>query len=256
MSGPDQRFGGIKRLFGPEGQARLWAGRVAVVGLGGVGSWAAEALARSGVGQITLIDVDVVSLANTNRQLHAMTTTIGRPKAEVMAERLRDISPDARIQPTRARFDETTADRLLGEGFDAVIDAIDQPDHKALLIASCLRHGLPAVTSGGAAGRRDPSAIRVADLALASHDRLLVQVRRLLRRDHGFPQGGVPFGVDCVFSPEPAVRPGANEPTGSSPPAAAATGPDFRHGMGTVAFVTGSFGFALAGLVVRRLADA
>jgi tRNA A37 threonylcarbamoyladenosine dehydratase len=253
MIGNAQRFGGIERLFGRGSQALLWASKVAVVGLGGVGSWTAEALIRSGVGQITLVDMDIVSITNTNRQLHALDGTIGQPKAVVMAERLSKISPDARIECLQARFDETTADGLLPKGFHAVVDAIDQPAHKALLIAICRARGFSVFTSGGAAGRRNPGLVRVTDLALSSHDRLLAEVRRLLRRQHGFPAGDTPFGVDCVFSPEAPFRPVNAACSATSRDISAATGPDCRHGMGTAAFVTGTFGFALAGLVVRWL---
>jgi len=250
----DQRFLGMARLVGLAGLRQLEAAHVAVVGLGGVGSWAAEALVRSGVGAITLVDRDVISLTNANRQLHTLEETIGHSKAAVMAERLRRIHPHARIIGLQKSFDQATADELLATNFSAVVDAIDSPAQKALLIAACRLRQIPVFSSGGAGGRLDPGRIQTADLAEACYDRLLAEVRRLLRKHHGFPGANKPFGVPCVFSSEIPVRRSGSPPPDSDslPPAGAGT--DSRHGMGTAVFVTGSFGFALAGLVVRHLA--
>jgi tRNA A37 threonylcarbamoyladenosine dehydratase len=248
MDDAAERWSGVARLWGRAGLRRLRAARVAVIGLGGVGSWAAEALARSGVGGLRLVDKDAIAAGNLNRQLPALTTTVGRPKAMVLAERLRAIHPEADIEPRKLFFTGATADSLLAPPLDYVVDAIDAPALKALLAAECRTRGLPVILSGGAGGRRDPTRIQVADLADATHDGLLAGVRRHLRREHGFPAAGRPLGVECVFSPEPPGFPAPDEA-----PADGASLPPARR-YGTACFVTGAFGFALAAHVVRRLA--
>src|SRR5580658_4551002 len=211
MNDDDLRFGGVARLYGAGGLQRLLQASVCVVGLGGVGSWAAEALARSGVGRITLVDLDDVCLSNVNRQLHALDGAIGRPKVEVMAERIRAINPACRVNAVAEFFSESTAEEILAPGFDFVLDAIDQVTNKCLLIARCRQKEIPIVAVGGAGGRRDPAAIKVADLAQTSHDALLQQVRTRLRDDHGFTRAAkTPFGVPCVFSTEPTTPPAAD----------------------------------------------
>ena len=159
------RFGGIARLYGKAAFGRFLSSRVAVVGVGGVGSWAVESLARSGIGHLTLVDLDEICVTNVNRQLHAVDGQIGRQKTEVMAERARAIHPGAQVEVVPRFFTEHSAAEILTSGFDAVIDAIDTTRHKALLLAECHRRGIFAVTCGGAGGRRDPTRIRVADLA-------------------------------------------------------------------------------------------
>ncbi|MBI5386086.1 MAG: tRNA threonylcarbamoyladenosine dehydratase [Verrucomicrobia bacterium] len=256
MSDHASRFGGIARLFGAEKLERLRRAHVCVVGLGGVGSWAVEALARSAVGTLTLIDLDDVCVSNVNRQLHALDGAIGRPKVEVMAERARAINPDCTTCPVAEFFSEANADQMLATPFDFVIDAIDGPSNKALLIAKCRERGLRIVASGGAAGRRDPTAIRVADLAFSSHDRLLSQVRRVLRRFRGFPRGEQPFGVDCVFSAEPPLFPQQDGSVCGTRDPEAPVQIDCEHGLGTATFVTGAFGFAAASVAVRGIVEA
>jgi len=249
------RFSGIARLFGKAGADRLRRAHVAVVGIGGVGSWSVEALARSGIGQFTLIDLDDVCITNVNRQIPALSGTFGRPKVEVMAERVAAIHPGARITATRAFFTASTADTLLGAGFDAVLDAIDPLDQKCHLIAGCRRRGVPLVTVGGTGGRRDPLLVRTADLAQATHDSLLQKVRKRLRAEHGFERGkDVRFGVDCVFSTEPQIYPQSDGTVCEVRKPGSDLRLDCRSGYGTAAFVTGAFGFAAAALVVRRLA--
>ena len=236
------RFGGVARLFGDDGLARLRRAHAAVIGLGGVGSWACEALARSGVGALTLVDMDEVGVTNVNRQLPALTKNLGRPKAEVLAERARGIQPEMTVHPMARCFTAATAEALLGTRYDCLVDAIDSPSLKALLIASCRVRGIPVVTVGGAGGRRDPTRVCVADLAHTSHDPLLAGVRRLLRREHGFPRGDAPFGVECVFSSEPLSYP--------PDPAPASAG---QRRFGTACFVTGTCGFVAAARVVARI---
>ncbi len=256
MSDFETRFGGIARLYGNGGLARLRAAHVCVVGIGGVGAWAAEALARSGIGALTLVDLDEVCASNINRQLHALTETVGRAKVEVMAERIRAINPDCRVTAEQQFFTEQTAAALLAHKFDFVLDAIDSVTNKILLLAACRQKNLPVVSCGGAGGHRDGTQVRVGDLAKASHDRLLSEVRRKLRKEHQFPAEGSAMGVECVFSAERPVFP---QPDGSVSENRAAAEDGTRlncnGGLGSATFVTGAFGFAAAGIVVRRIAE-
>ena len=257
MSDYRQRFGGVARLYGDDGLTRLRRAHVAVVGLGGVGSWTSEALARSGLGALTLVDLDRVCVTNVNRQLPALTDTLGRLKVEVMAERARGIQPEIHVHPVARFFSAATADEILGTRYDAVVDAIDRPSLKALLIASCHARGLPIITVGGAGGRRDPTCVRVADLAQTTHDPLLAEVRRRLRREHGFPGGGGPFGVECVCSTEPLRYPPEPTPAHAGleaePPPPAASSSASERRFGTACFVTGVFGFTAAARVVAQV---
>src|SRR6516164_949486 len=203
----ERRFGGLSRLFGSAGLASLRRAHVCVVGLGGVGSWTVEALARSGIGQLTLIDMDDVCISNVNRQIHALDAELGQPKVEVLARRVRAINPECVVHQLHSFFLKSNARQVLQTPFDGVVDAIDGPSLKCLLIASCRERKIPIVAVGGAGGRQDPTAIEVTDLAFSSGDRLLQQVRRKLRRDYGFPRGDQPFGVECVVSRELPVFP-------------------------------------------------
>lgn len=253
------RFGGIARLYGRAGLARFLAARVAVVGVGGVGSWAVEALARSGVGNLTLVDLDEICLTNVNRQLHAMDGQIGRQKTEAMAERARAIHPVAEVVVVPRFFTEQTAAEILDAGFDAVVDAIDTTRHKALLLAECRRHGIFTVTCGGAGGRRDPTRIRVADLAFSGKDALLHQLRRTLRQDHGFPktppgENVRPLGIEAVFSDEPQVFEQCDGSVSAERPETGAGGINCSTGLGTVTHVTAAFGMTAAGRVLEHLA--
>jgi tRNA threonylcarbamoyladenosine dehydratase len=252
-AGYEARFGGIGRLFGRPAQERLRQAHVCVVGMGGVGSWAVEALARSGLGEFTLVDLDEVCISNANRQLHALVGQYGKPKVEVMHERIRAINPDCIVHPLLAFFTTANADTILGARFDYLLDAIDSPSKKCLLLARCRALGIPVVTTGGAGGRRDPTAIRVADLAGSSHDRLLQEVRRGLRRDFSFPRGAVPFGISCVFSTEAPVFPAGDGSVCAERPGGADLRLDCDRGYGTASFVTGAFGFAAAAVAVRHL---
>jgi tRNA A37 threonylcarbamoyladenosine dehydratase len=256
MSDFETRFGGIARLYGRDGLEKLRAARVCVVGLGGVGTWAAEALARSGLGALTLVDLDEVCASNINRQLHALTETVGRAKVAVMAERIQAINPDCRVTAEQQFFNEQTAAGLLAPQFDFVLDAIDSVTNKVLLLAGCRQRMLPVVACGGAGGRRDGTQVRTADLAQVSHDRLLAEVRKKLRKEFQFPADGSAMGVACVFSAESPVF---AQPDGSVC-ASRTVAPDGTRlncngGLGSAAFVTGAFGLAAAGIVVRRIAE-
>ena len=179
-----ERFGGVARLFGNAGLERLRAAHVCVVGVGGVGSWVVEGLARSGVGALTLVDLDDVCVTNVNRQLPALDGQIGRPKVTVLAERVRLINPECRVTEVREFFTAGSAERLLAPRFDFIVDAVDRMSHKALLIAGGRERGVPVLTVGAAGGRRDAGKIHAGDIGEAG-DELLRQVRKKLRRDHG-----------------------------------------------------------------------
>lgn len=253
------RFGGVARLYGRRGLARLSKARVAVVGIGGVGSWAVESLVRSGVGRLTLVDLDDICVTNVNRQLHALDGQLGRSKTAVMAERARAIHPGCEITEVAAFFTARTAAEILDAGFDAVLDAIDTTPHKSLLLAECHRRKLLVVTCGGAGGRRDPTRIRVADLAFSGKDPLLGQVRKSLRADHGFPkvpQGSNPtaFGIEAVFSDEPPVFVQCDGEVAPERPADGAARLNCTTGLGTAAHVTACFGLIAAGRIVERIA--
>lgn len=257
MSDYAERFGGIARLYGTAGLARLRAAHVAVVGIGGVGTWVVEALARSGVGALTLIDLDEICVTNVNRQAHALTGTVGRAKVEVMGERVHAINPECRVRTEAQFFTATTAEALLSPGFDFVVDAIDSVSAKVTLLAECQRRRLPVVASGGAGGRTDATAVRVADLAQVTHDRLLAEVRKRLRQEHGFPPPGQPMGIPCVYTTAPAVfaqADGSIGLTNCAIPGEEGTRLNCQGGLGSATFVTGTFGFCAAGLVVERLA--
>ncbi len=250
-----QRFGGLARLYGSAALPRLQAAHVCVVGVGGVGSWVAEGLARSGIGALTLIDLDDVCLTNVNRQLPALDGNIGRPKVEAIAERVKLINPHCQVTTVAEYFTAKTAETLLAGRYDWVVDAIDLMSNKALLIAECTRRGQPVLTVGSAGGRRDATRIRVSDLGGAHGDELLRQVRKKLRRDHGFAKGeGNQYGIPCVSSQEKPVYPWADGTCSSDPQEGSNLRLDCATGFGTAVFITGAFGFAAAGEVVRRVA--
>ena len=250
-----KRFSGVARLFGAEAMERLRRAHVCVIGLGGVGSWTVEALARSGIGELTLVDLDDVCISNVNRQLHALDGELGKPKVEVMARRTQAIHPGCVVHPLHSFFLESNAKQILQAGFDAVMDAIDSPSLKCLLIAMCRQRAIPVFTAGGAGGRRDPTAIEIVDLAFSSHDRLLHEVRRKLRRDYGFPRGDRPFGVECVLSREQPVFPTTTGAVCGDRAVSSDLRLDCNSGFGTASFVTASFGMAAAARIVQRIAD-
>jgi tRNA A37 threonylcarbamoyladenosine dehydratase len=251
------RFGALGRLYGAAALPRLHGAHVTVVGVGGVGSWVVEALARSGIGALTLVDLDDVCVTNTNRQLHALSESFGRPKVAVLAERVRAINPECRVTTHAEFFTAESADRLLATKADWLVDAIDGMSNKALLIARCVAHGQPVLTVGGAGGRRDATRIRVGDLGESQGDELLRLVRKKLRRDHGFARGeGNTYGIPCVYSNEKPVFPWADGTCSTEPEPGTSLKLDCASGFGTGVFVTGAFGFAAAGEVVRRIATA
>lgn len=254
-----QRFGGIGRLYGAAALPRLHGAHVAVVGVGGVGSWVVEALVRSGVGALTLVDMDDVCITNTNRQLPALAATVGRPKVQVLEERARAINPECRVTAVAEFLLPGNADRLLAPGFDIIVDAVDATSIKALLISKSRALGVPILVSGSAGGRRDPTQIRVADLGQAGADPLLQQVRRVLRTEHGFAKSpdGRPmhWDVPCVYSLEKAIYPQADGTCSNERERGDEQGLrlDCAAGFGAATSVTGAFGFALASEVLKKL---
>lgn len=256
-----RRFDRLGRLVGDEGMERLFASHVMVIGLGGVGSHAAEMLARSGVGRLTLVDFDLVCITNVNRQVQALQGAIGKPKAALTAERCQRINPQARVEAHHAFYDEKTADPLLALAPDVVVDAIDSLTAKAHLIASCRERGLRLITSTGSGGRMDPTQVRVADLADVQGDALARELRKLLRKRHGLEIApGQPIGLPAVYSAEPAITPveltydGGQGfrcvcPQGKDPERPFSC-EKRRVIWGTAGFVTAAFGMACAAHVV------
>lgn len=249
------RFAGIARLHGDSALARLHCAKVAVIGLGGVGSWAAEALARSGVGRLTLIELDEVCVSNTNRQLHAQHSTIGQSKLTVVANRLRDINPELQVAGVADFLTRKNIPSLVDASHDLVIDAIDAAHIKATLVAYCSAVKVRLVTCGASGGKRDPSRIQVADLGQTHSDPMLAKVRVHLYRHHNFAKlPGRKFRVDAVFSSEHKVYP---KPDGSVCRAKqsrqSSVKLDCASGFGSSVMVTGSFGFAAAAKAVERI---
>jgi tRNA A37 threonylcarbamoyladenosine dehydratase len=253
MDQSEARFGGIKRLYGAEGFERLRRAHVCVVGLGGVGSWTVESLARTGVGALTLVDLDDICISNVNRQLHALDGAFGQSKAEALAARVRAINPECKVSPVQSFFLKSTAEKILRTRFDFVVDAIDSPARKCLLIAACRERAIPVITVGASAGRRDPTAVHVVDLARSTHDRLLQEVRKKLRTKHGFPRGEKKFGVECILSREGPVFPGNDGCVAKALPPGTDLRLDCNSGLGTASFVTGAFGLVAAARVVQGI---
>lgn len=252
-----QRFSGIDRLYGRGALARFGGARVAVVGLGGVGSWAVEALARSGIGALTLVDADDLCVSNTNRQLPALEGQYGRGKAEAMAERCRAINPAIEVRAVPSFLTPSNMETLLGDGFDVVLDACDSFRSKVEAIAWCRRRKQPIVTVGSAGGRIDPSLVRVRDLSRTEHDAMLALIRRKLRGEFNFPKGPKRyFGVPAVYSLENVRYPQADGTVCGLRPqlgADAALKLDCGAGLGAATHVTGAFAFAAVGKVLSML---
>jgi len=262
-----RHFDRIGRLVGDRGMAKLFGSRVAVIGLGGVGSFAAESLARSGVGCLDLVDFDLVCITNSNRQLQAMKGTIGKSKAEVLAERLSMVNPKAQVNAVQFFYNDRTSERILkpeGQPLDFVVDAIDNVTAKCHLLATCRELGIPVVCSTGASGRFDPTCIEVGDLAKTKVDPLARDVRKILRTQYNFPTGKRKFQIPAVFSTEEPAQP--QELTYDNGEGFRCVCPGGSNGMhscekraviyGTAGFVTGTFGMVCASVVVKSLVSA
>lgn len=248
----DRRFGGLARLYGASALDTFRQAHVCVIGVGGVGSWGVEALARSAVGRITMIDLDNLAESNVNRQLHALTNTLGMAKVEALAQRIAQINPYCEVtQLEEFVSDDNVADLIPPGRFDYVIDAIDDARAKTALIVHCRQHQIPLVTIGSAGGQIDPTRIAICDLSRTEQEPLLARVRKNLRIKHGFPRGTKhKFGIDAVYSTEPLRHPEVCE-TGED--ATGVTGLNCA-GYGSAVVVTASFGLAAAAHVLRKLA--
>jgi tRNA A37 threonylcarbamoyladenosine dehydratase len=253
----DQRFGGTRRLYGNSEVEILRASHVCVVGIGGVGSWAAEALARSGIGEITLIDMDDVCVTNINRQIHAMTGTIGQSKIEVMAQRIALINPECKVNLIDDFIGQDNLAEYISKDYDYVLDAIDSVKAKAALLAYCKSNKIKVITTGGAGGQTDPTQIQVADLTKTIQDPLAKKIKDQLRRFHNFSKNPKrKFGIDCVYSTEQLKYPQADGSVCSVK--ATAEGPkrmDCATGFGAATVVTASFGFVAVSRILAKLIE-
>ena len=237
----ERRFGALRRLYGETGYERVRAARIAIVGLGGVGSWAAEALVRSGVAELTLIDLDHVAESNINRQVQALGATLGQAKAEALRERFADIHPGCVVRVVEAFVDESNWPALLPAPTDIVIDACDQVRAKATVAAWALASNTSLVVAGAAGGKRRPQAVEVDDLARVTHDPLLAALRQRLRQRHGAARAAA-MGVRCIFSREAVRLPdGLDEVDGGLN----------CHGYGSSVAVTATFGMVAASLALE-----
>jgi tRNA A37 threonylcarbamoyladenosine dehydratase len=258
----NQRFGGIARLYGVQGLKKLLKARVLVVGLGGVGSWAAESLARSGLGSITLVDLDDICITNTNRQLPAISGEYGKLKINVIRDRILSINPQCSVHCIEDFFTSKSSEAILNYHYDYVIDAIDSLHNKCLLASMCRDKKIPLLITGGAAGKINPTQIQVADLADCINDSLLFRMRKRLRQEFNFPTGENSskakknkLNMVCVFSPEEPVYPTANGGvTCEIPEAETNLKMDCATGMGSVSHITATFGLMAAGHIVNTIA--
>ncbi len=254
----DRRFGGIARLYGAAALARFRIAHVCVIGVGGVGSWVVEALARSAIGHITMIDLDNLAESNINRQIHALTDTLGKAKVTALAERIALINPFCRVTEIEDFVAADNLDQMIGcRNYDYVIDAIDNVRAKTALIAYCREKGIKLITIGGAGGQLDPTKIEVRDLCRTEQEPLLAKVRKRLRAEHRFPRGTKnKFGIDAVFSTEPLRLPETGEACAlDAEDQAGVTGLNCA-GFGSAMVVTAAFGLVAAAQVLQKLAAA
>lgn len=245
------RFSGVGRLYGEAALQNFSASHIAVIGVGGVGSWTAEALCRSGIGELTLVDMDEVCVTNTNRQLHALNPTVGKTKVSVLKERLLDINPELKIHAIEDFLTAETKDEIFNARFDVVVDAIDSLMNKAMLAVHCREKNIPLVTVGGAGGKKDPTMIRTGDLAESTRDNLLKRLKKKLRVDFKFPRAGS-MNILAVYSIENAMYPDEQGGVCFKKDLKDKTQAklDCATGMGTASFATGTFGFAAAKLAL------
>jgi len=239
-----KRFAGVGRLYGERSLIKFSGSHLAIVGLGGVGSWVAEALARSGVGWLTLMDLDEICISNTNRQLHTLTSTYTKSKAETLKKRLQEINPELKVNIIDNFFTQQTIETFFIANYDYVFDCIDGVSNKCVLISECRKRSLPIITIGAAGGKRDPMQIKIADLGKSFNDGLMLRVKKKLRREFGFPSGKGKLGVASVFSPEEPIVPEAS---------AGVCKLDCGEGLGSTTAITGSFGFFAVAHVLKEL---
>lgn len=251
----NDRFLGFAQLVGAEAYERIARASVCVVGLGGVGSWTVEALARCGVGALTLVDLDEVCVTNVNRQLHALSSTVGISKAEVLGNRVREINPECSVRVVKKFFSEKTADEILGCGYSLLLDTIDTAEHKVTLLAECIRRAIPVITVGSAGNRTAPTTARIEDLSRTIHDPLLMIVRKKLRQDHEFPRGErTRFDIPCVYAPlQRGPSEGEEEQCEVAEGQPRARGKSCNAGLGSAVFMTGTIGFIAASEAISFL---
>ena len=251
----ERRFGGIARLYGERALERFRKAHVCVIGVGGVGSWIVEALARSAIGKLTLIDLDNVAESNINRQIQALSTTIGMPKIEALKQRIALINPYCEVELIEDFIDPDNIPQMVAPGkYDYVFDAIDSVKAKAALIAHCRDHAIPLTVIGGAGGQTDPTRIEVRDLARTEQEPLLKKVRKILRAQYGFAKGEKnKYHIDAVFSMEPLRYPEAGDACAID--ANSVTGLNCA-GFGSSMVVTATFGMVAAGHMLRKMAEA
>lgn len=248
------RFFGVARLYGRRGLLQLQKAHVLIVGVGGVGSWVVESLARSGVGQITLVDHDDICVSNFNRQIHAIDGNVGRLKVQVLRERILKINPDCKVHEFAEMFDESSLPKIFQSNYRFVVDAIDSIQSKCLLLSYCYQKKIPVIAMGGAGGRRDPTHIRIADLSESREDALLKYVRRNLRQHFQFPKNGKKkFKIPCVYSDEKPVYFQADGCVTADKPNDFLKPLDCETGFGTAVHITATFGFFAASYVVQQL---
>lgn len=255
-------FGGVRRLYGEAGLTKLQAAHVCVIGVGGVGSWAVEALARNALGKLTLVDLDNVAESNVNRQIHALESEFGKAKVTAMHQRILQINSSCEVREIEDFVTPENVQTLLSQSFDVpqrfdvIIDATDDAKAKVAIVVFCKQNHIPLLVAGAAGGRLDPTRIQTADMAYVQGDKLLAKVRNLLRRDFGFPKGSLTvkksykFGLTCVYSNEEVIKPEAScdAPSGD----AAITGLNCA-GYGSSVSVTATFGFVLAQLAINQI---
>lgn len=244
-----RQFSALSRLYGVAGAQRISSAHVLIVGIGGVGSWSAEALARSGVARLTLVDLDHVAESNINRQIHALTTTVGQAKVLAMRDRILAINPACHVECVEEFVDSTNWERLIPSGVSAVIDACDKVDAKVTMLAWAKKTKTLFISVGAAGGKRHAHLVDISDLAHTTHDPLLAQVRYRMRKHHGAPREGKSIGVACVFSREAVMPPD---------PSCALDGDGSLncHGYGSVVSVTATFGQCAAGWVLDQTSKA
>lgn len=256
-----RRFDRMGRLVGDDVMKKLFNSHVMILGLGGVGSWAAESLARSGVGQLTVVDFDEICITNANRQLHALQGLVGKKKAEVMAERLRKINPQAQVHALPIFYNKETSEQILGLKPDYIVDCIDNLTAKTYLLSECKKQNLKVITSCGASAKMDPTRIKISDLARTEVDPLAHALRKIMRQEYNFPRGDRKFGITCVYSDEQPLEPiELKYDNGMGFKCVCPQGQNDLHSCvhrpviyGTASFVTGAFGLAMASWVVRDI---
>lgn len=251
----EQRFGGIARLYGTSAQSAIRSSHILVIGLGGVGSWSAEALVRTGVGHISLMDLDDICITNTNRQVHTLQSTIGSAKTEALRDRLQQINPECEINVIDDFLSQDNIESYITSDYSLVIDAIDLMFTKAALIAHCKRRKIPIITTGSSGGKKDPTQITYGDLGKTRNDPLLAKVRNTLRRHYNFSRNNKrSFGIEAIYSTEQLTYPNNQGETCQSKQFLDSTqGLDCNSGFGSVSMVTASVGLLAASRGLEKI---